>query len=152
MSEHPQLREAIRFAEEYGFREWLEAQEDLNSLERYVASLTEENERPVNAVCDQTWRRDVQGACPVHGGDSCLVSPPGLTEENERLRDDYAKARSDQSEANYRAARYEETLRGISGSEQVWGESEKEHRDRLQRWAEGALSPIDPPLAQEETE
>jgi hypothetical protein len=47
MSEHPQLREAIRFAEEYGFREWLEAQEDLNSLERYVASLTEENERPV---------------------------------------------------------------------------------------------------------
>lgn len=46
-------------------------------------SLRAEREAPVNAVCRDTWRRDVSGSCPVHGGDACLVSPFGLLAAHE---------------------------------------------------------------------
>ena len=135
-------------------------------IESQLKSLTEENERlkaeaaagsqaenesiptagqlgePVLAQSAPTSASDLEAAYVRAKSDV-----RSLTEENEKLREDYAKARSDQSEANFQLGKL------VNSFARFYFLAKEGYLETLEAdmnaAGERALSPIDPPLAQE---
>src|SRR4051812_8250845 len=42
------------------------------------------DQEPIDSVCEETWLASVQGRCPVHGGDNCLIRPKVMLDNADR--------------------------------------------------------------------